>query len=95
MYENSSSCLYLLFQNVPVEKLPLVKDKLEEIFCNMVKNEDIDMHQMESVINKHKLESLSNMENDPHHTIAFMIIGHMLYGNTRDDVSDNTYTFFF
>lgn len=90
LYENSSSCLYLMFENVPMEKLPQVKPKLQAVFKKMMENEDIDMHQMNSVINKHKLECLSNMENDPQHTIAFMIIGHMLYGNTKDDVSNHS-----
>jgi len=45
------------------------------------------MQRLESIINKYKLENISNIENSPHQSIAFMIIGHMLYGNTKADVS--------
>lgn len=45
------------------------------------------MSKFQSIINKYKLEHLSNLENSPHNVIAMMIIGHMLYGNTKEDVS--------
>lgn len=88
MYENSESCLYLMFENVPKDKLPLIKPKLIQLLKDILEKEDVDMKRMKSVINKRKLESLSNVENDPHHTIAFFIIGHMLYGNTKEDVRE-------
>lgn len=87
MYENSESCLYLMFKNVPKDKLPHIKAKLLNLLKNIVEKEDIDMTRMKSIINRRKLECLSNVENDPHNTIAFLIIGHMLYGNTKEDVS--------
>lgn len=76
-----------MFENVPLEKLPEIKDKLLETLREIVDNEDIDMERMKNVINRHRLESLSAMEENPHYTIAFMVIGHMLYGNTKEDVS--------
>lgn len=88
MYENSESCLYLMFKNVPKDKLPQIKPKLLDLLRNILEKEDIDMKRMKSIINRRKLESLSEVENSPHHTIAFSIIGHMLYGNTKDDVSN-------
>ncbi|KAI4464378.1 presequence protease [Holotrichia oblita] len=84
--ENSESCLYFIFENVPNAKLPLIKKKLDEVLADIVKENDIDMERMRSIINRAKLESLSNMENNPHHAVAFMIIGHMLYGNTKEDL---------
>lgn len=45
------------------------------------------MTKLHSIINKYKLEHLSNLENSPHSIIAMMVIGHMLYGNTKNDVS--------
>ncbi|XP_022918722.1 uncharacterized protein C05D11.1-like [Onthophagus taurus] len=84
--ENSETCLYLIFENVPCDKLPNIKPKLVEIFNNIYKNDDIDMERMKNIINRQKLESLSNMENNPHHAIAFMVIGQMLYGNTKKDL---------
>lgn len=86
MYENSESCLYLMFKNVPKDKLPQIKPKLLGLLRNIVEKEDIDMKRMTSIINRRKLECLSKVENSPHHTIAFSIIGHMLYGNTKEDV---------
>lgn len=86
LYENSESVLYLLFENVPKEKLTLVKPRLVEVLKNIVANEDIDMNRLRSVIHRHKLESLSNLENNPHQTVAFMIIGHMLYGRSKEDL---------
>lgn len=84
--ENSESCLYFIFENVPKAKLPLIKPKLDELLADIVKNEDIDMDRMANIINRDKLESLSYIENNPHYGVAFMIIGHMLYGNTKEDV---------
>lgn len=86
MYENSESCLYLMFKNVPKDKLPQIKPKLLNLLKSILEKEDIDMKRMKSIINRRKLECLSNVENDPHHTIAFLIIGHMLYGNTKEDL---------
>lgn len=87
MYENSESCLYLLFQDVPTEKLGQIKSKLFDLLKKMVEEEEFDMERMKIILNRYKLESLSNIENNPHHTVSFLIIGHMLYGNTKDDVS--------
>lgn len=87
LYENSESVLYLLFENVPKEKLQKVKPMLMEVLKKIVEKEDIDMNRLKCVMHRRKLESLSNLENNPHQTIAFMIIGHMLYGYSKEDVS--------
>ncbi|KAL3282009.1 hypothetical protein HHI36_005212 [Cryptolaemus montrouzieri] len=86
LYENSETCIYLTFEDVPVSKLELIKPKLYSILNSIVENENIDMQRMESIINRHRLKCLSNLENSPHQTIAFLIIGHMLYGNTKEDL---------
>ncbi|CAH0557668.1 unnamed protein product [Brassicogethes aeneus] len=86
IYENAESCVYISFEDVPLKKLPEVREKLQEILKKMLNNEDIDMERLHSIINKYKLESLSNIENMPHNSVAFMIIGHMLYGNSREDL---------
>ncbi|KAF7269964.1 hypothetical protein GWI33_017052 [Rhynchophorus ferrugineus] len=85
-YENSESCIYIMFEDVPVSKLNSLSLKLKEELQRILKEEDIDMKILESIISKYKLENISNIENNPHHSIAFMIIGHMLYGNTKDDL---------
>lgn len=86
LYENSETCIYITFNDVPVNKLPEVRPKLQQVLRKILETEDIDMVQLKSIINKYKLESLSSIESIPHYSIAFMIIGHMLYGNTKSDV---------
>lgn len=61
--------------------------KLKITLKKILDSEDIDMPKLQSIINKFKLEHLSNLENSPHNVIAMMVIGHMLYGNTKGDVS--------
>lgn len=87
MYENSESCLYLIFKSVPKEKLPLVKPKLDVVLKAIVEKENIDMKRLKSIINRQKLEYLSNLESSPHSAVAHLLIGHMLYGNSKEDVS--------
>ncbi|KAJ9588208.1 hypothetical protein L9F63_018429, partial [Diploptera punctata] len=85
--ENSESLLYLIFENVPTEKIDLVKDQLMNVLKKIENgNEKLDMKRMQTVIHRHILESLSHLENNPHETIAFMIIGDVLYGNTKEDL---------
>lgn len=88
MCENSTSCVYLHFENVPMGKLQAVKPKLDEVLKKIVDDNDVDMEMMKTTINKFKLESLSSLENNPHHQVAFMIIGQMLYGNTKKDLEE-------
>lgn len=70
-----------------MNKLSEVGPKLKTVLKNILVDEDIDMTKLHSIINKYKLEHLSNLENSPHNIIAMMVIGHMLYGNTKNDVS--------
>ncbi|XP_056630340.1 uncharacterized protein C05D11.1-like [Diorhabda sublineata] len=84
--ENSEICFSILLEDVPIEKLSEVGPQLKEALKNIIKNKSIDMVQLHSIINKYKLESLSSLENSPHYTIAFMILGHMLYGHTKEDL---------
>lgn len=70
-----------------MSKLSEVSSKLRAVLKKILEDEDIDMPKLHSIINKFKLEHLSNLENSPHGVIAMMIIGHMLYGNTKSDVS--------
>nr|CAH7739234.1 unnamed protein product [Callosobruchus chinensis] len=84
--ENSETCIYLLFDDVPVGKLPEVGPKLRTVLKRILDEGDIDMERLRSIINRYTLENLSNLENSPHHTVAFMIIGHMLYGDTKADL---------
>lgn len=79
-----------MFENVPVDKLQKVKIALERILKNIYDGEEpykFNMKRMKTVIQRQKLETLTNLENQPHDSIAFWIIGDMLYGQTTEDVS--------
>ncbi|XP_067002472.2 uncharacterized protein C05D11.1 [Anabrus simplex] len=85
--ENSESMLYLMFENVPKDKLGAVKGRLMQILSAITKGDDkLDMKRLRTVIHRQILESLSHLENSPHEGVAFMIIGDMLYGNTKEDL---------
>lgn len=86
LYQNSETCNYLTFQDVPFIKLKHIKSKLFSILSNIVENENIDMERMESIIKRNRLECTSYLERDPHSSVAFLIIGHVLYGNTKEDL---------
>lgn len=76
-----------MFEDVPLNKLPEVKPKLQDLLKKIVEEEDINMDRIKSIIKRNKLEHLSNIENHPHSTLAFIVIGHILYGNTKEDVT--------
>ncbi|XP_070567442.1 uncharacterized protein C05D11.1-like isoform X2 [Ptychodera flava] len=85
--ENSESCFYMKLDNVPKVKLPLIKDKMISVLSNIANGtEAIDMKRMASIIHKQILESLNNMEERPHDTFAFIIIGDALYGDIQEDL---------
>ncbi|CAH1389034.1 unnamed protein product [Nezara viridula] len=89
MSENSESLLLLNFDNVPIGKIHQVKPKLDSVLSSILNSEKpIDMKRLSTVINRYKLEILSNLENSPHDCIAFMVIGYVLYGNTPEDLDD-------
>lgn len=86
LYENSETCLYLMFQGVPKEKLHLIKPKLDTVFKAIVDKEDIDMKRLKSIINRQKLEYLSNLEISPHSSVANLLINQMLFGHSEEDL---------
>lgn len=88
LIENSESMLYLMFNGVPLPKIPLVKDHLRKVLLDVSGKSGIDMKRMATVIHRHQLETLSNLENMPHDAIAFMLIGDALYGRDNKDLED-------
>ncbi|XP_046677319.1 uncharacterized protein C05D11.1-like [Homalodisca vitripennis] len=87
LVENSESVLMLQFENVPLHKLNSVRCRLTEVLDAIVSGkEPMDMRRLATVVNRHRLECLSHLENSPHDSIAFMAIGDMLYGNTKQDL---------
>lgn len=86
--ENSSSVVFFTFENVPTEKLNLIANKMMQLLSSLSQQTvPIDMSRLLTVIRRHRAECLSHIENNPHFCIASMAIGDMLYGNTKQDVS--------
>ena len=86
--ENSTTLLYIGFDNVPKEKIHLIKGRLMNVLKNIgSKSNGIDKMQMNTVIQRYILETLSNLENNPHDSIAYTLIGNVLFGNTKTDAS--------
>ncbi|XP_067661811.1 uncharacterized protein C05D11.1-like [Haliotis asinina] len=87
MIENQKSCIYLMFQNVPVDKLEQIDGKLKNVLRKLGSREEkIDMKRLQSLIHRSVLESLNNVEDQPHDTMAFILIGDFLYGDNKDDL---------
>ncbi|KAF4518639.1 hypothetical protein B566_EDAN005966 [Ephemera danica] len=87
LIENSISALYIIFENVPVNKLDKVKGHLDQVLSSILsEKEPIDLVRLRTVINRQILESLSHLETNPHDTVAFMVIGDMLYGHSKSDL---------
>ncbi|XP_076234685.1 uncharacterized protein C05D11.1 [Calliopsis andreniformis] len=87
--EYSISILYLAFENVPKPKISLINDHLVKVL-NDVYTKGIDMKRMRTVVHKRILETLKDLENEPHDTIAHMLFGYVLYGNTKEDLDQRS-----
>ncbi|XP_003399672.2 uncharacterized protein C05D11.1 [Bombus terrestris] len=83
------SVLYLAFESVPKSKIPLIKDQLLKVL-NDVYKKGIDMKRMKTVVHRRILEDLSSLESEPHDTVAYMLFGYALYGNTKEDLDQRT-----
>lgn len=86
--ENMESLLYIEFENVPIDKLDDIKPKLMRLLARMAKGlEKFDMTRIKTIVEKMILEAYCSLEDSPHDTAAFMIIGDVLYGQKEEDVS--------
>lgn len=86
--ENMESLLYIEFENVPIGKLDDIKPKLMGQLARMAKgSETFDMTRIKTIVEKMILEAYCSLEDSPHDTAAFMIIGDVLYGQKEEDVS--------
>lgn len=87
MIENYESALYFSFENVPLEKVDLVYDKMKSILENISKGgEKIDMNRLQNVLERCILEYYSSLESNPHEALAFAAIADSLYGERSEDV---------
>jgi len=85
--ENKESTVYLMFENVPKEKIPEVGPELKKVLQELVEKKiPWDQNRVNTVVNRRILEQMSQVENSPHDAVAFMAIGDMLYGNSEDDL---------
>lgn len=88
LIENSTSALYLLFENVPMTKIDLVYDKMVAVLKNIADGgEKLDMNRMQNIIERCILEYFSNLESNAHEALAFTAIADALYGINNEDVS--------
>lgn len=85
--ENSVSLLFIQFENVPVEKIDGLFERLLAALKKIGTGaEKIDMERMRNMIDRQIMESLSNLESHPHEAVSFLVIGDVLYGQTNEDV---------
>lgn len=86
--ENYESALYFSFENVPLDKIDLVYEKMQTTIENIGKGEEkFDMNRMQNILERCILEYYSNLESNPHEAIAFASIADSLYGEKNEDVS--------
>lgn len=84
--ENSTSCLYFSFENVPVGKIEFIYERFIQLLVDIANGkEHIDENRLRVVFEKYILERLSSLENAPHDDIAFHILGDFLYSTKKDD----------
>lgn len=83
--ENSRTTFYIDFEGVKPSKMNEVVPKLKDTLQKELKK--FNMERMTDIIHKNYQEEISSMENTPHNSIAYAIIGDFLYG------SDNPETF--
>jgi len=77
--ENSRTTFYFEFEAVPDRDLKRVLPTMKKTLTSQVKK--FDINRMHDVIQKNYQEELSSMENTPHNSIAYAIIGDFLYGS--------------
>lgn len=84
--ENSISLLYFTFENVPIDKIDFIYERLIQLLVDIANGkEPLDEHRLKIIFEKYILERLSSLENSPHDDIAFHILGDFLYGDKDED----------
>lgn len=84
--ENSTSLLYFSFENVPLDKIDFIYERLIQLLVDIANlNENLDETRLRTVFEKYTLERLSSLENSPHESITFNVLGDFLYSNKDDD----------
>ena len=87
LIENKESTVYITFSNVPKKKIPVVEKELKKALEDIVSGVTAwDRNRMSTVIKRRISSQMSQVENQPHDAVAFMLIGDMLYGDTSEDM---------
>ncbi|XP_043476736.1 uncharacterized protein C05D11.1-like [Leptopilina heterotoma] len=86
--ENSTPLYGIRFDNVPKEKIPLIKDRLINTLKEIGSKDDgIDMKRMAIVVQKSILEIQSGMESSPDTIIVRSLVNDILFGNSNEDLN--------
>lgn len=84
--ENSTSLLFFSFENVPLEKIDFIYERLIQLLVDIANGkEKLDENRLKIVFEKYILERLSSLENSPHDDITFHVLGDFLYANKNED----------
>lgn len=84
--ENSTSLLSFSFENVPLDKIDFIYERLIQLLVDIANGKDkLDESRLRTVFEKYILERLSSLETSPHDDITFHILGDFLYANGNDD----------
>jgi Zn-dependent M16 (insulinase) family peptidase len=82
--ENSRTTFYLEFEGVATDKMDKILPTVKQTLQKQIKK--FDVSRMEDILKKNYQEELSSMENTPHNSIAYAIIGDFLYGSDNKDM---------
>lgn len=84
--ENSTSLLFLTFENVPLHKIDFIYERFIQLLVDIANGkEKLDEQRLRIVFEKFILERLSSLENSPHDDITFHVLGDFLYANKNED----------
>jgi Zn-dependent M16 (insulinase) family peptidase len=84
--ENAVSAICVKFSDVPVAKLSVIHEQLRTVLRD-VNDKTIDVDRVRTILRKKVLDAWGSLESDPHGAISYDLIGHMLYGNTAEDLT--------
>ena len=83
--EQTDCVAYLVFSNVPYDKIDSVKSTLVEALEAEVSRK-VDLERMRVIVDRRVSELLSTLESDPHEVVNSMLIGDFLYSKKHDKV---------